>query len=775
MKFSLLVHATEVIPTLLGGALLVLLIFFSASAQAQMTLTPRWNEEAPSRLNPLALAHERVVVTIDEQHATTTLMQQYVNRTGQVLETVCAIQAGQNAQVQGFAYWNGETKIKGEVFEKEAAARIYDETTGAGRDPGIVEQTGEGAFSFRVFPIQGNEHKRIEVTLAQRLSRTGSRVEYRLPLASPQAQVIVTLTDSRPLGAFTSVSHTLDVSTADGKVTITAKPKSQQEQEFVLAFEVQEPAYKLSVVSHQDPGQLAYLTISMATEAVTRPSPKDVTIVLDRSGSMSGAPLNEARAAAKEIVARLNDKDRLNVVAFDDQVQSLFSGMEPVTEDNRATAQRFLDGIVDGGGTDIALALREAFKVQRGNADRPLILLLTDGASDANAVFTTASEDRSNARVFSVGLGPGVNRPLLARLADLKRGKFTYIQSAEAIRSSITRLFGLIETAVVRAPEIKLENGELLQMQPSTLPDLAPGEELLVTARARGIGPGRVVLTATSGNGAISSEATVPLGTTSRRPWVGRLWASERTNRILEDISLKGETPERKTEAVELAIAYGFVTPYTSFLAIPEEELTESTSELMSEMRERKSNILAKRKDAVALSRSEMPPGDPVLSVQAPVDAQRVTAFFPFGLEKDLDYDASTDQWRVRFLVPKGVPDGKYEVPVVVITRDGQFEVLTGHYTIDSSEPEFEVETTCKRTTMHVAVTTHEPMREVWATLVNQPNKRVRLVSQSTERSKTRYIAKIDTEGPGERVRIVVTDRARNEADEIVGCVEAGQ
>ncbi len=109
-------------------------------------------------------------------------------------------------------------------------------------------------------------------------------------------------------------------------------------------------------------------------------------------------------------------------------------------------------------------------------------------------------------------------------------------------------------------------------------------------------------------NGPLETEATIQLGGKSTHAWVGRLWASERTNRILEDISLKGQTEERKTEAVELAIAYGFVTPYTSFLAIPEEELTESTSELMSDMRERKRNILAKRKDAVALSRSEMPP-----------------------------------------------------------------------------------------------------------------------------------------------------------------------
>lgn len=762
---------SHLIPTVLSGALLLVLVFFSTSVEAQMTVTPRLREDSPTGPNPLPLEYERVRVTIEEQHATTTLLQQYVNRSEQVLEAECAISAGQGAKVQGFAYWNGEAKIKGEVFEKEAAAQVYNETTGTGRDPGLVEQTGEGSFSFRVFPIQRQEHKRIEVTLAQRLIRDGSRVEYRLPITSPAAEIELTLKDHRELGAFSSSTHALEVHSSGGATTIKAQPTAKHEKEFVLSFDVREPAYTLSVVTHQDPGQPAYLAISMASEPVSRRSPKDITIVLDRSGSMSGAPLNEARAAAKEIVSRLGEQDHVNVVAFDDHAQALFPDMRPATDDSKAAAQRFLDGVVDGGGTDIALALREALKVQRNDADRPLVLLLTDGASDAAAVFEAAEQDKSNVRVFTVGLGPGVNRALLARLADMKRGKFTYIQSAEAIRGSITRLFGLVETAVLRAPELTLENGELLHMQPSTLPDLAPGEELLVTARTTGNGAARLVLKGKGLNGEVTSQAALQLGVESTHAWVGRLWASERTNRILEDISLKGETEERKTEAVELAIAYGFVTPYTSFLAIPEEELTESTSELMSEMRARKRNILAKRKDAVALSRSEMPPGDPVLSVEAPADARLVTAYFPFGLEKDLAYDAATQRWRVRFLVPKGVPDGNYEVPVVVVTRDGELRVLVGRYTIDSSEPEFEVQTECSAKVIHLSVKTHEPMREVWVAPVNAPSKRVRLVLDPADRSKTRYLGKVGV-ALGERVRVVVTDRARNEADEVVACTE---
>lgn len=759
--------------TALGSGLLLALSSVPLVANAQMTLAPRWTEETPSRPNPLPLEQETITVNIEEQHATTLLSQRYVNATDQVLEGVCSLKAGEDSKVQGFAYWNGETKIVGEVFEKQAAAQIYAQTTGKNRDPGLIEQTGEGSFSFRVFPIQPKEHKRIDIALNQRLSRDAAHVEYRVPLASPEAHISVTIRDPRQLLHLASATHRLEIRDSNGTTFVTATPQTKQEKEFVLGYDIDESPYKLSVVKHQDPGQPAYLAISLATEPVSHRSPKDVTIVLDHSGSMQGAPMAEARIAAKEIVSRLTAEDRINVIAFDDQVQSLYAQMEPVTAQSKAAALRFLDGVEEGGGTDIARALKEALKYQRANAERPLVLLLTDGESDAAEVFSVAEQDKSAVRVFTVGLGRGVNRPLLSRLSDMKRGKFTYIQSAEAIRSSIARLFGLVETAALKGLQLSLDSGQLLQMQPSTLPDLAPGEELLVTARAIGSGPARVVLKASTSRGPVESDTGIQLGSSETHPWVGRLWAEKRTNRILEDISLNGETEARKNEIIELAVAYGFVTPYTSFLAIPESELTASTAQAMKDMRARKKAIMAQRSDAVALSRSEMPPGDPVLTVDAPADAIRVTAFFPFGLEKDLAYDPEVKRWRVRFLVPNEVADGKYIVPVMVITRDGQVQFLNGSYIIDSSEPEFEPEVHCHAGVMELLVVTQQPMREVWAALVNEPSRRIRLQLEPNDSGHTRYTARLKLTSADARARIVVTDAARNEADEVVSCQQA--
>ncbi|HEY5958359.1 MAG TPA: VIT domain-containing protein, partial [Polyangiaceae bacterium] len=235
----------------LSLGLLLSLVGLVYSANAQVLLEPRANE-APTRSGALPLERESVVVTIDEQHATTVLSQQYFNDAADALEGVCSVRAGQNSTVKGFAYWNGSTKIRGEVFEKQAAQAVYEQATGLRRDPGLLEQTGEGAFSFRVFPIQPKEHKRIEVTLTQRLPRDAKTVEYRVPLASPTADVSATISDSRPLGPLSSSTHDLTVQALEGKLVVTATPKTKKEKEFILSYTVEQAPYQMTVVKHQD-------------------------------------------------------------------------------------------------------------------------------------------------------------------------------------------------------------------------------------------------------------------------------------------------------------------------------------------------------------------------------------------------------------------------------------------------------------------------------------------------------------------------------------------
>src|SRR3989440_2404238 len=127
--------------------------------------------------NPhLRAVSERVSIAIDHQYASTLLEQQFENVTDGQLEGRYLLRTA-GASVEGFAYWNGEEKIVGEVFERQSARNLYNDVVGRKRDPGLLEQIGEGSFAFRVFPIEPHERKRIEIRFGQRLARVGSRMQ----------------------------------------------------------------------------------------------------------------------------------------------------------------------------------------------------------------------------------------------------------------------------------------------------------------------------------------------------------------------------------------------------------------------------------------------------------------------------------------------------------------------------------------------------------------------------------------------------------------------
>jgi Ca-activated chloride channel family protein len=741
-----------------------------ALAQSELAAVTEDGADASARL---ALVRETLNIHIDQQHARTRLRQVFENRTEGRLEGRYHLQVGEGARVTEFAYWNGEQKIVGEVFEKETATQIYEEVTGLGRDPGLLEREGEGAFSFRLFPIEAGEHKPVEVAWTQWLHREESAVTYRVPVGHAESVIEMRITDDRGIAEVTSATHQLELDgVGTGQVTVRARGRGAK-GELAVRYRVRGQDWAVSAFVHRDSGHDGYLIATVATPAGLAEADiaaKDVTLVLDRSGSMSGEPLRRARLAAQAVVARLRAEDRVNVLAFDDDVDMLFPTPQPVTDAVRAQADTYIAQMSEGGGTNIALALERSLAAQDRTSSaanteaRPhVILFLTDGQSDAQAALEVARKDAGDARVYTIGVGDGVEKPLLSRLAAMKRGRFTFIESPETIESKVSRLYAQISAPVLVGLSIDVAGARLARTYPRTLPDLYRGDELVIASRIVGQGPVTVTLRGERNGKPVAFTRQIEVPASAKRPWVGRMWAQARVDDLLEEIALYGESDELKNEVIDLAVAYDFVTQYTSFLAIPESELTDNARDALASARERKQQILAAHKDAVALSRSAMPPGDPILQVRAPVDAQQVTAYFPFGLVKDLAYDADAEQWRVRFLVPKGVADGVYEVKIVIVHADGTVEIARIPYTIDSSGPDFEVVTEEIAGGALVKVVTAEPARLVTVSAVADPRLRVELADQGDG---VHFEAFVPLAPGAHRMRIVVADEARNEADD---------
>ncbi len=731
-----------------------------AEANGRLTATTESGD-----VGELDLLEERLTINIDRQYADTTLRQVYSNHSESRLEGRYTLQAGEGAKVHGFSYWNGDDRIVGEVLENSTATEIYEEVTGLGGDPGLLTESGEGAFTFRVFPIEPGEDKPVEVDYHRRLERSGDRVLASFPLAEPAANATITLHDERGITDLESTSHNLDIKRIDAEhIEVRTKTPKGKPTELDLSWTIGQPAFTLDTAIHRDKGQDGYMLLTLATPDVapsTKRIGKDVTLVLDISGSMAGPPLDQAKLAAIDVLGRLSSEDRVNVVLFDDGVDKLYNTPRAVKDSTRKDAIDFVKKAHDNGGTNIALALKESLAAQTRDDKPDVILFLTDGQSDSQETLEVAADDKGDARVFTIGVGDGVERPLLSRLASTKRGRFTFIESPEAITRKMEKLYDTIETPMMVDLELSAKGATVTRIYPQSLPDLYASDELVIAARVRGDGPTTITLTGRRGGKLETFETTLNVPKVNQRPWVGRTWAEARTDDLLEEIALAGETEELVEETTELALAYNIVTPYTAFLAIPASELTEGASETLAQARERKSKILAANPDAAALSRDIMPPGDPILSVRAPASAQQVTAYFPFGLVEDLVWDEAREMWTTRFLVPKGVEDGAYDVKVVVVDKNGAVKMSTVPYTIDSEAPDFEVELEVTDSGVRVLAKADPELgvlREAVVALVDDPTVRIDLTLHRGE-----FTGELKLPPGMHRVRVVVTDDARNE------------
>lgn len=170
--------------------------------------------------------------------------------------------------------------------------------------------------------------------------------------------------------------------------------------------------------------------------------------------------------------------------------------------------------------------------------------------------------------------------------------------------------------------------------------------------------------------------------------------ARRRIGRLL---SARDERPDLAAveEATALGLKHKLVTPFTSFVAVERElrpgiELPMTSVLIPHEMPEGVSErgIFG---EGATVSIPRLKPGDPVLSVDAPRDALAVIADFPFGARRLCSWDADREKWACRFLVPRSVADGRYEIKVTCVNADGTRTFMEAEYAVDSRAPQFEV------------------------------------------------------------------------------------
>lgn len=531
------------------------------------------------------LTAHRVTATVKDRVADVVVEQTFHSDATRPLEGTYVFPLPQGAAVAKFAMTMGDAMVEGEVVEATQARRVYEGIVAKRRDPGLLEWVGSGLFRARVFPIEPGKDLTIRLRFQQLLEEDAGTLLWRYPLSTERlggpASGVVALTvdveSSVDLKAVYCPSHEVAV-TRDGdrraKATYAGSGR-RTERDFLLYLGRSPEDVGVSVVSGkavaEDGTFLAVLAPRVAVDDARR-VPVDVVYVLDTSGSMQGEKLAQARAALAYGLRRLRPDDRFAVLGFATGVRAFRDGFVAAAPEVVEAAVGWLDGLSAEGGTNIEGALGEALKLR--SADRlPMIVFLTDGEPTVGETDTgrlvrgVAARNASKARIFTFGVGAGLDVPLLDRIAGESGGAREYVGAGESIEVATGRFFRKVDRPVLTDVSVDFGGG-VHDVYPNRLPDLFAGEQVVVFGRYTAAGPRVLTLKGRVGGQELALPYTVTLSDAPGPDLLPRLWAHRKVAYLLDELRLRGQNVELVDEVRRLATRHAIVTPYTSGLVV---------------------------------------------------------------------------------------------------------------------------------------------------------------------------------------------------------------
>jgi Ca-activated chloride channel family protein len=525
--------------------------------------------------------------------------ERFVNRGGVIGEADYVFPLPKGAAFRDLKLSIDGEMVAGETMNATEARRIYEEIVRSQRDPALVEWMGHGLLRTRIFPIQPGEERRIIIRYESVADREGDavRVDYfrgtesaanpgvarawpaesREPRAvSSRTNFTLTYRTGGELGEAYSPTHELDVEREDLRRRVTIRGGGPEVTVLVSLRRSLAASVALLTNATRDDHGYALITVTPPTELAQNRTPRDVAFVIDASGSMSGQKMEQAKAAGRQLLRTLGERDRFRLVDFSTDVRSFRDEYVFATEANIRSALRYLEDIEASGSTNISGALEEALRAAqgRGNDERlPLLLFMTDGAPtvgdrDPVTIAAKAAKLRGDARVFTFGVGADLNVGLIEQLAMEGRGTAHFVRPDE----NLERVVGLV-AARLRQPlltDVRVSiDGDvrLSRMYPTGSQDMFAGQDLVILARYDGSGSANVVVQGRANGRDVRWSSVRNFPREERdNAFVPRLWATQRIGWLAAEKRRNGGSSEIDDEIRRLGERFGIPTEFTSYL-----------------------------------------------------------------------------------------------------------------------------------------------------------------------------------------------------------------
>ncbi|MDO8683148.1 MAG: VIT domain-containing protein [Armatimonadota bacterium] len=585
-------------------------------------------DKAGKPIGQCPLKHTSVTADVSGFVARVDVTQEFVNPLSEKIEAVYVFPLPQDAAVDQMEMTIGKRTIRGEIKRREEARRIYEAAKESGHVASLLDQERPNIFTQSVANIMPGEKVVIKISYVNLLKYENGQYEFVFPMVVgpryipgeptgrsgegwapdttqvPDASKItppVTPPGTRAghdisleanidagieIDNIESVLHDVEID-RDGSTAAHIALKDKQSipnKDFILRYQVAGDEVRTGLLPNTRSAGDGYFSLILVPPKSPTPrqiAPKEMIFVIDTSGSQMGWPIEKSKETMKLCVEQMNPNDTFQMLGFSNDVIYLFDKPRRNTSENRALAQEFLSTRLGSGGTEMMKAVVAALHPPADPERIRIVCFMTDGyVGNDFQILDTVKKGIGSARLFSFGIGNGVNRFLLDGMADCGRGAVEYVTLEEAGNNAAKRFHNRISKPILT--DISIDWGGLAasDVYPERIPDLFSSQPLILKGRYNTPGNGFVTIHGKLGGKSWSERIEVNLpAAEDENQALPALWARAKIADLMAQDYAGLQSGEANADVEEqvtkVALEYQLMSQFTSFVAVEDKIVTE--------------------------------------------------------------------------------------------------------------------------------------------------------------------------------------------------------
>ncbi len=404
---------------------------------------------------------------------------EFVSSEREPLEVVYSFMLPRDAAMRRFRVEGEHFSVDSELRSRDQARKAYEEGMAQGSLSTLAEQFQDGVVNLSLGNLRPGERVLVslEILAGVELHDDGLRLRFPFTIAPayhPQARTIGVpgewMEQELPRDLFgdvllprllrnSSALHGVgfDLDVQGDEVTSPSHPLAHRKGRAMLVperdvpdrdliLDVKRDGKTIQAIAGDDAGRRRFAVAVPSAYFGDKPrGAKKVAILLDRSGSMEGPPIQQAKKAVEACLAGLAPEDQFGIVAFDNTNELFAAGLKPGDRGNRAAASKFLAGIDARGGTELAAGVEAAAGLLGGPGGS--ICILTDGQVSGTDVILRKAK-QTGTRLFCLGIGSASQDRFLSLLAAQTGGVSRFVSPRERVDITAVDLFASMDQPV---------------------------------------------------------------------------------------------------------------------------------------------------------------------------------------------------------------------------------------------------------------------------------------------------------------------------------------